>query len=344
MFKFKSIFLSRIVSATFLLFCMSGCALVNQIESAFRSDQSKQEMELAKDTSSRLERTAQATRGSRRDLAGDPDLDKIAKELEKIEERRRSVGSATAVKGEVTASTERVVETVQTEAPANVAETVEKASVQTAAAVPSAAEVEEAVKPAMEKADDVADAEKTPASSALDKVKSLLGVGEDEQEDQEEQVAASEESAAVEDEEDKAKSESEETLAKNLEEAKDQVESGAEEAAEEIAAKVDEAADSDKLAKALEEAEQSVADSEEADQLAKTLAEESEVASAADARAMLGDTTVAEGQGEAIENAIRDAVPEGAAAQTKIPVWVFLLMAAALSIAGFGLLWVSRNT
>ncbi len=32
------------------------------------------------------------------------------------------------------------------------------------------------------------------------------------------------------------------------------------------------------------------------------------------------------------------------AEQAKIPVWVFLLMAASLSIAGFGLLWVSRNS
>jgi len=367
MFIFKSETVLKLSFAGCLLLFCSGCALVNRMESVFSSDDAGEELQQARDTNSRLQRSAQATKQSRRDLAGDPDLDEIAKELEKIEERRKSVrnytevatGNATAIEGEVQSAVKEMkqTESLKTAASETISsETAEK---------PVLDEAKEASKNTVESA-------KSSASNAFAKVKSLLGVGSDEkpvekveevvEEKAENQLAKVEEATdSLKENAEQSKeqlllkpeqeiSQVEKTLETAKEEAKEDVNEKMAEGSEAIAKLTNDEAEpeADKLAKALDEAEEILeveqkneeAASEE-EELAKSLAAES-----ADARARLADTSLADVQVGQIENAISDAVPdgEGAVSQTKIPVWVFLLMAAALSIAGFGLLWVSRNT
>lgn len=342
MSSFKSEVVLKFSFILFVLLTFNACALVNRIESGFRSDDTEQELQVAQETSTILSRTAEATRQSRRDLAGDPDLDEIAKELEKIEEQRKSIGAATATNGEVKHSSNKMA--------AKVKET------QTAAAQSARAEQSQIGsfdrKPALTKAKEMAsetmDAGKNTASSALSKVKSLLGVGADDE---------GSESEATDSEE----AETEMAKAEEVEEAETEIADEKKESEAKLAEAGEEASDEadDKLAKALEEAEDSISEAEKAleeksnevasveEELAKTLAEEKKAAERVDARASLA--SMDDGQSETVESVVSEATEtaeegKAVATQTKIPVWVFLLMAAALSIAGFGLLWVSRNT
>ncbi len=343
MSSFKSEFVLKFTFILSIILTCNACALVNRIESGFRSDNNAQELEVAQETSTRLSRTAEATRLSRRDLAGDPDLDEITRELEKIEEQRKSIGTATATNGQVKHSADKIV--------AKVEETTQTAGLDDASQFASSEKSQIGSfdrKPALGKAKEVAaetvESGKNTASSALSKVKSLLGVGSEEEESESE--ATDSEEAPAETEMAKVEESVEESAAAEM--AEEKKEAGAE-------ARVE--AD-DKLAKALEEAEDTISETEKAleeksdevasveEELAKTLAEEAKAADQADARAMLGKASIQDGQSEPLVSEGTETAEEGkaVASQTKIPVWVFLLMAAALSIAGFGLLWVSRNT